>query len=187
DGLLLALLLVVWSNIVIELVDSEISSLISNSILDGLDPQYQASTYPTISDVCLCFGCIFQYLDKFIDDELHLEKSILDPSSKLTTFAYSEKRDKAIASLYNLMQIDEPLEELNLYLSSPPCSKDPFNWWALNRYQFPTLAKIACNYLAIQRTSVSCKESFSVAARTITKIRNHLLFETARTLLCMKS
>ncbi|CAG8476854.1 12186_t:CDS:1, partial [Dentiscutata heterogama] len=76
-------------------------------------------------------------------------------------------------------QIDEPLEELDLYLSSPS--------WSLNRCQFPTLAKIACNYLAIQGTSIPCEEIFSVVAGTITKIRNHLLPETACALLYMKS
>ncbi|CAG8781900.1 28212_t:CDS:2, partial [Racocetra persica] len=39
--------------------------------------------------------------------------------------------------------------------------------------------KIAYNYLAIQGTSVPCKEMFSIAAKTITKIRNRLFPETA--------
>ncbi|CAG8595930.1 11338_t:CDS:2, partial [Dentiscutata heterogama] len=113
-----------------------------------------SSFYPTMSDVRLCFGGILQHLDKFINEKTHSEEecmiadsiqhklseywvlldesititAILDPSSKLTTFAYGERRDKAIAN----QQIEEPLEELDLYLSSPLCSEDLLNWWALN-------------------------------------------------------
>ncbi|CAG8721167.1 2663_t:CDS:2, partial [Scutellospora calospora] len=56
-----------------------------------------------------------------------------------------------------------PVEELDLYLSLPSCSEeDPLEY-------------------------IPCKEAFSVAARTLMKIRNCLHPETAHALLCLKS
>lgn len=46
---------------------------------------------------------------------------------------------------------------------------------------------MAKDYLAIQSTSVSCEQAFSIAGLTISKVRNRLNPETARALLCLKS
>ena len=43
------------------------------------------------------------------------------------------------------------------------------------------------DYLSIQATSVACEQAFSVAGNTITKTRNRLDPETARSILCAKS
>ena len=64
---------------------------------------------------------------------------------------------------------------------------EPLIWWSQYVDKFPVLSKMACNYLAIQGTSVPCEQAFSVASHTLTKIRNRLNPETARASLYLKS
>jgi hypothetical protein len=63
----------------------------------------------------------------------------------------------------------------------------PLLWWKAHEHEFPVLAKISHDYLAIQATSVACEQAFSVAGNTITKTRNRLNPETARATLYAKS
>ncbi|CAG8516217.1 9067_t:CDS:1, partial [Scutellospora calospora] len=114
---------------------------------------------------------------------------ILQASATNASPSKNRKREFFKSLLEQQQLINKPpVEELDLYLSSPPCSEeDPLEWWVKNEFRFPILAKIAHNYLAIQGTSVPCEEAFSVAARTLTKIRNRLHLETAYALLCLKS
>ncbi|CAG8737831.1 21041_t:CDS:1, partial [Racocetra persica] len=59
--------------------------------------------------------------------------------------------------------------------------------WDDNKYRFPILAKIAQDYLAIQGSSVSCKEIFSTASITLSKLRNQLNPDIAYASLCLKN
>ena len=89
-----------------------------------------------------------------------------------------------------IMQQNErqPVEgELERYLALPLTQSEPLVWWSQYVDKFPVLSKMACNYLAIQGTSIPCEQAFSVASHTLTKIRNRLNPETARASLCLKS
>jgi len=78
--------------------------------------------------------------------------------------------------------------ELERYLSLPQDENcDPLIWWNSYQKTFPILSAMAKDYLAIQATSVSCEQAFSIAGLTISKVRNRLNPETARALLCLKS
>ena len=63
----------------------------------------------------------------------------------------------------------------------------PLFWWQAHENEYPVLAKLSRDYLSIQATSVACEQAFSVAGNTITKTRNRLDPETARSILCAKS
>jgi hypothetical protein len=79
-------------------------------------------------------------------------------------------------------------DELERYLSLPQDDNcDPLIWWNSYQKTFPILSAMAKDYLAIQATSVSCEQAFSIAGLTISKVRNRLNPETARALLCLKS
>lgn len=64
---------------------------------------------------------------------------------------------------------------------------DPCSWWKANEGEYPTLAIIARDWLAVPASSVPCEQLFSQAGNTITKNRNRLSPETAQILLCLKS
>ena len=60
-------------------------------------------------------------------------------------------------------------------------------WWKAHSTEFHILLQIARDYLAVQATSVTSEQAFSVASNTLTKIRNRLHSTTARASLCLKS
>lgn len=80
---------------------------------------------------------------------------------------------------------------------------DPVKWWGVcqlattfnfdltmlqrHQTQFPTLARIARDYLAIQGSSVSSERAFSSGGLTDTKARNQLKPETFEALQILKS
>lgn len=68
--------------------------------------------------------------------------------------------------LYVTENIQTPLEtELNLYLLCPraPKETDILQWWKCNAHLYPTIAKMARDYLCIPATSVPCERVFSEA------------------------
>jgi hypothetical protein len=78
--------------------------------------------------------------------------------------------------------------ELERYLSMPLEDQiDPLVWWKVQEYQYPTLSRIARDYLSIQATSVASEQAFSIAGKTISEVRNRLDGESARAILCLKS
>jgi hypothetical protein len=49
---------------------------------------------------------------------------------------------------------------------------DILEWWKINEHQFPRLACMACDYLAIPATSVPSEQVFSTSKNLITERRN---------------
>ena len=64
---------------------------------------------------------------------------------------------------------------------------DTLKWWKINELQFPKLAQMARDYLAIPATSVPAEQSFSTSKNLITDKRNRLLGKTVRACMCLKS
>ena len=60
-------------------------------------------------------------------------------------------------------------------------------WWKDNQSQFPTLAKMARDYLAMQASSVPSERGFSKSGLTVSNLRNRLNPETVRYLMCLQS
>ncbi len=77
--------------------------------------------------------------------------------------------------------------ELERYLALLLTHSELLSWWYQYANKFPILSKMAYNYLAIQKTSISSKQVFSVASHTIIKICNCLNLETACISLYLKS
>ena len=78
--------------------------------------------------------------------------------------------------------------EIERYLALP-CDEnvEALLWWRAHSAEFPILSLMARDYLAIQLTSVTCEQAFSVAGNTITKMQNWLHSETTKVSLCTKS
>lgn len=92
------------------------------------------------------------------------------------------------AKLFKRRHVEKP-NELQLYFSLP-CATEETNileWWKINEHQFPRLARIARDYLAIPATSVPSEQVFSTSKNLITEKRNRLLGKTIRACMCLKS
>lgn len=74
---------------------------------------------------------------------------------------------------YKMAQGVEPLNRATKKLN------DPLPWWKKNAPIFPTLAKLARKYLAVQATSAPSERVFSVASRLISSKRARLGSEMA--------
>ncbi|KAG1805105.1 uncharacterized protein HD556DRAFT_1437268 [Suillus plorans] len=80
-----------------------------------------------------------------------------------------------------------PRQELNMYLSSPLEETDDIvAWWGLHSLQYPTLARIARDYLPIQGSSVPSEQAFSSGGITSTIRRNALVTDTFTALQLLK-
>ncbi|CAG8594311.1 11078_t:CDS:2, partial [Cetraspora pellucida] len=124
------------------------------------------SSYPTIADVRLTFLGIIRHLELFINNNLYSENeqtmayfiknklndywsiinhnesiriaSVLDPTSKLTTFPLSAKKDTVLISLQNIMNEYKPLA-----LTSTSVFDDKRKWFvSLISQQTITLSKL---------------------------------------------
>lgn len=81
-----------------------------------------------------------------------------------------------------------PYQELDDYLAAPlEDVADLVAWWGQHSTQYPTLAMMAKDYLAIQGSSVASERAFSSAAFTTTAHRNCLLPETVEALQILKA
>ena len=82
----------------------------------------------------------------------------------------------------------DPHKELRDYTESPLETSvgDPVRWWGYHQTQYPTLARMARDYLAIQGSSVPSERAFSSGALTGTLRRNRLLPESFEALQILK-
>ena len=64
---------------------------------------------------------------------------------------------------------------------------DILRYWAAKQYEYPVVACIARDHLAIPATSAASERVFSTGSDIITKKRNRLAPETLRYLLCLRS
>ena len=62
----------------------------------------------------------------------------------------------------------------------------PLRYWASKEYEFPIVAQIARDHLAIPATSAASESVFSVGSDIITKKRNRLGEGNTRRLLCLQ-
>ena len=63
---------------------------------------------------------------------------------------------------------------------------DILKYWASKEYEFPIVARIARDHLAIPTTSALSECIFSISSDIITKKRNRLGGENTRRLLCLR-
>ena len=113
-----------------------------------------------------------------------------NPKSNLTLSDSSNNKDNnSITSKIFKRKRTQEIDEFQAYLLSPVCdeSVDPLQWWKVNQIQYPRLAKMAMDYLAIPSTSVPSEECFSISKNLITDKRNKLAGKTIRSCMCLKS
>ena len=67
-----------------------------------------------------------------------------------------------------------------------PRDTDILRYWASKEYEFPIVARMARDHLAIPATSAPSECVFSIGSDIITKKRNRLGGENTRRLLCLR-
>ena len=83
----------------------------------------------------------------------------------------------------------EKESELTRYLAAPAADSDVnvLEWWKHHAFEYPCLARIARDYLAIPATSAPCERVFSGGGDLVTKKRGSLSDKIIQALMCLKS
>ena len=68
-----------------------------------------------------------------------------------------------------------------------PRDTNILSYWKLKQAEYPTIARMARDHLAIPATSTASERVFSQGGDIVTKKRNRLALETIRELLCLRS
>jgi len=156
-----------------------------------LDPRHKLETFNLTNwgKELLC-----QSLEKFkeIYKESYFESSSNESeSSNLNNATFNSDSNLIdINSLYeNNSDNNKWHKEIDEYLNSKRTNKDEdiLEWWSKHTHIFPCLSKMARDFLSICATSVPSERLFSTAGLIITKRRNRLCEESARSLLCLNS
>ncbi|CAB4495821.1 unnamed protein product [Rhizophagus irregularis] len=97
--------------------------------------------------------------------------------------------DDLLSHIYKKRHTSRNESELDLYLGSPivPGKVDLLQWWKMNESQYPHLAAMARDYLAIPATSTPIERAFSGGTDLISQKRCSLSAETIRACMCLKS
>ncbi|KAI2659489.1 Zinc finger BED domain-containing protein 4 [Labeo rohita] len=100
------------------------------------------------------------------------------PKKRPKLFSYMESQSSA-------MPADTAPHEVPVYFSTPCLTEDtdPFVYWKENQSRFPTLAQLACKYLAIPASSAPVERIFSVAGKIFRPERCRLNDKTFEELL----
>lgn len=129
------------------------------------------------------FKHIFQsYITDDITQENHKQNEIKNNLKDLLDDDYDD--------LFVNNDVKTPWElELNNYITSLRAPKDTnvLQWWKSNTYLYPTIAKMARDYLCIPATSVPCERIFFEAGNVITVKRCSLSKERAIAQICINA
>ncbi|CAG8839091.1 7326_t:CDS:2, partial [Gigaspora margarita] len=84
---------------------------------------------------------------------------------------------------------DSNIDELDCYISEKPANRDidVLGWWKAHQAQFPRLACMARDYLAIPASTVASERAFSAGGNMITNERSSLAPKTVRIAQCLRS
>ena len=106
------------------------------------------------------------------------------PSRKVSAF------EAAMDAQHRVVVQTNYLDEIRTYLAMPlvPFSGElPLDWWKNNQSSFPTLARMARDWLHVPATSVPSERIFSDAGNTVTETRTRLTKDSVRSLVCLNS
>ena len=172
--------------------DSQLVRKVKDTIAEELNCRYQ----PTSAEIFDSTAALAPILDPrykrlpFFNSEQRkrakeaLESRLDEIPLKLPSRNQSEtesapciKRQKTDSGLDFLMCYSpdkhENDDELERYLASK-CDSKPLDWWKNNEKNFPRIAVIAKQVLAVPATSVPSERIFSAAGLLVNKLRNRL-------------
>jgi hypothetical protein len=101
-----------------------------------------------------------------------------------------DEEELSDAELYRLAPaVPETESELIRYLQQErlPRDTDIYQYWKAKQYDYPIVAKIAKDHLAIPAMSAPSESVFSIGGDVVTKKRNRLTGDTVRFIVCLKA
>ena len=101
----------------------------------------------------------------------------------------TEAEDHSDDELYSSQSVVDPEIEWVRYIRQAPVARetDVLKYWQAKEYEFPIVAQMAKDHLAIPATSAPSECIFSGGSDLITKKRNRLSGESIRWLMCLRS
>jgi hypothetical protein len=119
-----------------------------------------------------------------------IRRSEIQENPPLAAQNAKSEEELSDAKLYrNAPAIPETETELEQYLSQErvPREVDIYQFWKSKQYDFPIIACIARDFLAIPATSAPSECVFSQGGDILTKKRNRLTGDMIRMIVCLKS
>ena len=117
-----------------------------------------------------------------------IRRSKLHDNPPLTSPLF-DKDELSDAKLYQSAPAAPETEtELERYITQERMPRDTniYTYWKAKQYDFPIIARIARDYLAIPATSAPSERVFSHGGDVVTKKRNRLTGESIRMIVCLK-
>jgi hypothetical protein len=152
--------------------DSEVPALTASV----LDPRYKSLKFlkePLRGQVM-----------NYVEGLLYKNPSKEVASQNAATVVKSEMGEEDSPETFSILQClqgdidltipDEKEKEFDAYIKEPVRISDPLQWWKDNQSRFPTVARLARQYLSIPATEVSSERVFSIAGLTLTHLRSRL-------------
>jgi hypothetical protein len=143
---------------------------------------------PSPSEWAMAFK-LFQCLKKFYDltESRANELRDLDTADLLVDNGDDELENY----LYESSGLEgDDMNELDKYMADPPLRLsghfDILAWWKNQIDEYPVLAKIARDLLAVQVSTVASESAFSAGGRVVDPFRSRLDPEMVQALICMK-
>lgn len=134
----------------------------------------------------LCYAVFMDYAInrsavKDVEDSTVSTTSCADPNDPLSEYdAYVKKKQAAVPTLER--------SEYDKYKNKPVKPRTPdfdvLAWWKVNARDFPTLALIARDVLAIPVSTVASESAFSTSGRFVSPHRSRLHPSTLEVLMC---
>lgn len=164
-----------------------------------LDPRHKVEAFSSSSwgkllqsEAVQKFEEIFKasYFNKSEND---LQNPIPEPAPALSLEKEDNEFDLDITYLFKKANNDDNSEswkyEIEKYLNEPRTenSENILDWWRKHENVYPSLSKMAKDFLGTPATSVPVERLFSRAALTITKRRNRLGVDSIKSLMCLNS
>jgi len=142
-----------------------------------LDPRFKNEILKIFPIIKLKIKDLYDEYNKENNNDINSESIKTISSPFLKKFIQNDEVDNELKTYENLkVKINEDLTKFDL-----------LNWWKVNEYIYPTLSKIAKDFLSIQASSVSSEQLFSQSGLVITDRRNKLNEDTIQYLMCLRS
>jgi hypothetical protein len=92
------------------------------------------------------------------------------------------------SDLFKAQGLSDFEPEYTKWMKQQPVKRDTniLKYWTSKEYEFPTIARMARDHLAIPATSAASESVFSIGSDIITKKRNRLGADNTRRLLCLR-
>jgi hypothetical protein len=131
-----------------------------------------------------------QFEDVFVQyeqRELGLQVVALSENTTIDEDAIQADSDSE-SDLFKPRGISNFEPEYTRWMKQQPIKRDTdiLRYWASKEYEYPTIARMARDHLAIPATSAASECVFSVGGDIITKKRNRLGADNTRKLLCLR-